>query len=99
MNASVTNDAGEFWNATGRFLRRGASAILAGAFLVLVVAAAGVVAIAALAVAAILALGVALFWLVVRLRHPRQETGDPRTLVARRGPHGWSVDAAGRNGV
>ena len=69
--------------------------IIGAAFLALVTLASAFFALAAIAVAAVLSLAVALVWFIMRLRRSRRtaKPGEPEVLVARKGPHGWTVEA------
>ncbi len=52
-------------------------------------------ALAALAGTFIIVGTLALIWLIFRIAGSRRKQGDPNTLNARRGPHGWTVDGFG----
>lgn len=88
--ARVEGADDNFMGRMGRAARTAFAGALALGLVVLLAAAAGVVAIAALAIAAIVTLGAGLFWLIARFA-PRAARGG-KVLVARRGPHGWTVD-------
>ena len=75
----------------GRLLRRLAALALMGVAFIVALAAAGVIAIAALVVALIVAGGVGAMWLLSRLAGPRRSPAV-RTLEARKGPRGWTVE-------
>lgn len=79
--------------AFGRYARRALAGLVAGGALVLVIAAGVVVAIAAAALAALAAAGASLVWAASRMRR-RSKTApaDDGVLVARKGPHGWTVE-------
>ncbi len=52
-------------------------------------------ALAALAGTFIIIGTLAFIWLIFRIAGSRRPKGDPNTLNARRGPHGWTVDGFG----
>ncbi len=70
--------------------RLAASALMVVAFVV-TFAVAGVIALAALVVALIVAGGIGVMWILARLAGPRR-SASPRTLEARKGPRGWTVE-------
>jgi len=72
--------------------RRIAATALAIVGFVITLAAAGVIALAAIAIALIFAAGVGVMWLLARIAGPRRRSGETRTLEARKGPHGWTVE-------
>lgn len=73
-------------------LRAILAAVLAAAFIGLVVLLAAFLTAAALVVAGVAAMGGVAYWAYrkIRVRKARQKDND--VLVARRGPHGWTVD-------
>lgn len=72
-------------------LRAVLAAIIAAAFIGLVVLLAAVLTAAAFVIAGLAVLGAGAFWVYRKVRG-RRRAGDPSVLVARRGPHGWTVD-------
>jgi hypothetical protein len=78
-------------NATAMLRRLAASALMVVGFIV-TFATALVIALAALVVALIVAAGVGVMWLLARLAGPRRAAHSPRTLEARKGPRGWTVE-------
>lgn len=85
-------DGAGFINA----LRALAAGLIAAAVIALVLVLAAFLTMAAFVVAGVAALGAGAWWLYrkVRGRHARQRhtDADDTVLVARRGPHGWTVD-------
>jgi len=75
-------------------LRTIMAAIIAAAFIGLVILLAAVLAAAALVIAGVAALGAGVFWLYRKVRGSRPRKEAPDVLVARRGPHGWTVEGA-----
>jgi uncharacterized membrane protein len=71
-------------------LRAVLAAIIAAAFIGLVVLLAAVLTAAAFVIAGLAVLGAGAFWVYRKVRGRRQS--DSSVLVARRGPHGWTVD-------
>jgi hypothetical protein len=74
-------------------LRAVLAALIAAAFIGLVVILAAVLTAAAFVLAAVGALGAAGWWVYRKVRGSRNRKDDG-VLVARRGPHGWTVDEA-----
>ncbi|MCR9130511.1 MAG: hypothetical protein NXI12_13405 [Alphaproteobacteria bacterium] len=72
-------------------LRAGAAALIAAAFIALVFVLAAFLTMAALVAAGVAALGASAWWLYRKVRGGKDKSG-PTILVARRGPHGWTVD-------
>ena len=72
-------------------LRAGLAAFIAAAFIALVFVLAAFLTMAALIAAGVAALGASAWWLYRKVRG-RQARSGPTVLVARRGPHGWTVD-------
>lgn len=72
-------------------LRAGLAAVIAVAFIALVFFLAAFVTMAALVAAGVGALGASAWWLYRKVRG-RTTRSRPDVLVARRGPHGWTVD-------
>lgn len=91
----------EFNQQSGPFARlmrvlRGSIAWLATVvFAALAAMAAFFFALAAVAGTFIIVGTLALVWLIFRITGSRRRQGDSRTLNARRGPHGWTVDGFG----
>lgn len=73
-------------------LRAGLAAVLAIAFVGLIFMLAAFLTMAALVVAGFAALGAGAYWLYRKVRGRKSSKSDPTVLVARRGPHGWTVD-------
>ena len=73
------------------FLRAGLAAVIAVAFIGLVFFLAAFLTMAALVAAGVAALGASAWWLYRKVRG-RATRSKPSVLVARRGPHGWTVD-------
>lgn len=71
-------------------LRAVLAAIIAAAFIGLVVLLAAVLTAAAFVIAGLALLGAGAWWVYRKVRGRRQ--ADSSVLVARRGPHGWTVD-------
>ncbi|AZU03199.1 hypothetical protein X907_0654 [Glycocaulis alkaliphilus] len=71
-------------------LRAVLAAIIAAAFIGLVVLLAAVLTAAAFVVAGLAVLGAGAYWVYRKVRGRRKT--DSSVLVARRGPHGWTVD-------
>ncbi len=78
-------------NAMGA-LRAVLAAILAAAFLGLVIVLAALLTASALVIAGVAALGGGAYWLYRKVRKPKARKSGPTVLVARPGPHGWTVD-------
>ena len=72
-------------------LRAGLAALIAAAFIALVFVLAAFLTMAALIAAGVAALGASAWWLYRKVRGRKGKSG-PTILVARRGPHGWTVD-------
>lgn len=72
-------------------LRTGLAALIAAAFIALVFVLAAFLTMAALIAAGVAALGASAWWLYRKVRGRKSKSG-PTVLVARRGPHGWTVD-------
>ena len=77
-------------DAAMQALRAVLAAIIAAAFIGLVVLLAAVLTAAAFVVAGLAVLGAGAYWVYRKVRGRRNE--DTSVLVARRGPHGWTVD-------
>ncbi len=75
-------------------LRTVMAAIIAAAFIGLVVLLAAVLTAAALVIAGVAALGAGVFWLYRKVRGGKDRKAPAGVLVARRGPHGWTVEGA-----
>lgn len=75
-------------------LRAVIAAIIAAAFIGLVLLLAAVLTAAALVIAGVAALGAGAFWLYRKVRGARPQKSAPDVLVARRGPDGWTVEGA-----
>lgn len=74
-------------------LRAVIAAIIAAAFIGLVILLAAVLTATALVIAGIGALGGGAFWLYRKVRGRKTKTrSEPDILEAHRGPHGWTVD-------
>ena len=73
------------------FLRAGLAAVIAVAFIGLIFVLAAFLTMAALIAAGVAALGASAWWLYMKVRG-RRTRRQPDVLVARRGPHGWTVD-------
>ncbi len=78
-------------NGLMTFLRAGLAAVIAVAFIGLVFFLAAFLTMAALVAAGVAALGASAWWLYRKVRG-RNTRAKPDILVARRGPHGWTVD-------
>lgn len=95
----------------GRWMRAAAAAIIAFAFLALVVFLAAALTATALVIAGLALLAGGAYWLWMKLRGGRAEMdvrfeahttkpedeakpGEGEVLVARRGPHGWTIERA-----
>ena len=79
-------------------LRAILAAILAAAFIGLVILLAALLTASALVIAGVAALGGGAYWLYRKVRSPKAgRKKGPTVLVARRGPHGWTVDADPEN--
>ncbi|XBQ14940.1 MAG: hypothetical protein ABL308_08175 [Oceanicaulis sp.] len=80
---------------SGVSMMNGLRAVLAGVIAIGLVALVFVLAafltMAALVAAGVAAVGASAWWLYQKVRGPRRKEG-PTVLVARRGPHGWTVD-------
>lgn len=74
-------------------LRAGLAAVIAVAFIGLIFVLAAFLTMAALVAAGVAALGASAWWLYRKVRG-RRTRRQPDVLVARRGPHGWTVDGA-----
>lgn len=72
-------------------VRAGLAAVVAAAFIALVFVLAAFLTMAALIAAGVAALGASAWWLYRKVRGRTAKSG-PTILVARRGPHGWTVD-------
>jgi hypothetical protein len=72
-------------------LRRAAAAAFAVVGLIVTFAIAVVIALAGVSIALIVAGGLGVMWLLARITRPRRGH-DVRTLEARKGPHGWTVE-------
>lgn len=70
------------------------AALIAAAFIGLVVLLAAVLTATALVIAGLGALGASAYWLYRKVAGKKREDG-PVVLIARRGPRGWTVDGAG----
>lgn len=82
-----------FGNNAINALRAVIAAIIAAAFIGLVVILAAVLTATALVIAGIGALGAGAFWLYRKVRgRSRKSSSQPDVLIAREGPHGWTVD-------
>lgn len=79
-------------DAAVQALRAILAAIIAAAFIGLVVLLAAVLTAAAFVIAGLAVLGAGAWWVYRKVRGRRQT--DSSVLVARRGPHGWTVDGA-----
>ncbi|PWE17732.1 hypothetical protein DDZ18_08745 [Marinicauda salina] len=80
-----------------RVLRAVLAGLVAAAFIALVVLMAAVVTASAFIIAGVAALGAGAFWLYRKIRGGRSDRDrEPRILVARRGPHGWTVEGDNR---
>ena len=74
-------------------LRAVIAAIIAAAFIGLVILLAAVLTATALVIAGLGALGAGAFWLYRKVRgRNRKAKAEPGILEAHRGPHGWTVD-------
>lgn len=73
------------------FLRAGLAAVIAVAFIGLIFVLAAFLTMAALIAAGVAALGASAWWLYRKVRG-RNTRRHRDVLVARRGPHGWTVD-------
>ncbi len=74
------------------FLRAGLAAVIAVAFVGLIFFLAAFLTMAALITAGVAALGASAWWLYRKVRGRTARKAKPDVLVARRGPHGWTVD-------
>ncbi|MEO1039708.1 MAG: hypothetical protein AAFX09_09190 [Pseudomonadota bacterium] len=74
-------------------LRAVLAAILAAAFMGLVLLLAALLTASALIIAGVAALGGGAYWLYRKVRSPKSGKKGPTVLVARKGAHGWTVDA------
>lgn len=70
------------------------AALIAAAFIGLVVMLAAVLTATALVIAGLGALGAAAYWLYRKVAGKKREDG-PVVLIAKRGPRGWTVDGTG----
>jgi tetrahydromethanopterin S-methyltransferase subunit B len=84
--------ANRFPGRAGAFVRRAAAVTLLVIGFVVTLAATGVLVLAALAIAVIALAGIAVMWLLGRVLGGRRAAADTRTLEARKGPHGWTVE-------
>ncbi len=73
------------------------AAVIAAAFIALVFVLAAFLTMAALVASGVAALGASAWWLYRKVRG-RQSKSGPTVLVARRGPHGWTVDGEDQAG-
>lgn len=78
------------FNAMG-IVRAALAALIAAAFIGLVVLLAAVLTATALVIAGLGALGASAYWLYTKVRGRKRAEG-PVVLIAKRGPRGWSVD-------
>lgn len=74
------------------------AAMIAAALVALGFVLAAFLTMTALIVAGVGLLGVSAYWLYAKVRGPRRRPG-PTILVARRGPHGWTVDGEEARGA
>lgn len=74
-------------------LRAVLAALIAAAFIGLVVLLAAVLTATALVIAGLGALGASAYWLYRKVRGRKRAEG-PVVLIAKRGPRGWTVDGA-----
>ena len=81
------------FNAMG-LLRAALAAVIAAAFIGLVVLLAAVLTATALVIAGLGALGASAYWLYRKVRGRKGASEGPVTLIARPGPRGWTVDGA-----
>lgn len=82
-----------FSNQAATAVRAVIAALIAAAFIGLVVILAAMLTAAAFVLAAVGALGAAGYWVYRKVRGRGSKSRDG-VLVARRGPHGWTVDEA-----
>ena len=82
-------------NALMNALRAGLAAVIAIGVIALVFFLAAFLTVAALVVAGVATLGASAWWLYSKVRG-RKTSAGPTVLVARPGPHGWSVDGEDR---
>jgi hypothetical protein len=76
-----------------RLARRLAAAALLGVGFLVTLATASVIALAALVIALLVAAGMGAMWVLARLAGPRRSgQSSLRTLEARKGPRGWTVE-------
>lgn len=87
MTQSPAFNGNAFMNA----LRAGLAALIAVAFIGLIFFLAAFLTMAALVAAGVAALGASAYWLYRKVRGRKSPSG-PTILVAKRGPHGWTVD-------
>ena len=90
-------NAAAFQSGPGRVLRDIAAALIALAFLGLVIFLAAMLTAAFLVVAGIALMAGGAYWLWRKLRGGRKDDG-PEILVATHGPDGWTVEGAGPSG-
>lgn len=89
MTHQPTFDAGRLMNAMRALLAGVAAIAVIGLVLVL----AAFLTMTALVVAGVAAVGAAGYWAWRKLTHgSHKRSADETVLVARRGPHGWTVD-------
>lgn len=86
-----------FSRGAGRVLRDLVAALIAVAFVGLVIFLAAIMTAAFFVLAGIALLAGGAYWLWRKVRGKNGQTG-PEILVATRGPKGWTVDGAGPNG-
>lgn len=86
-----------FSSKAGRILRDVLAAVIALAFLGLVIFLAAMLTAAFLVLAGVAMLAGGAYWLWRKLRGGRKDDG-PEILVATHGPDGWTVEGAGPSG-
>ena len=103
MNSDTSPSGGPALKQAGRWARMLLAAVIAAAFVGLVIFLAAMLTAAALVVAGLALLAGGAYWLWRKLSGGRGGSGgdgeggsgDPTVLVARRGPQGWTVERAG----
>ena len=87
-----------FSKRASRIVRDVLAALIALAFIGLVIFLAAIMTAAFLVVAGIALLAGGVYWLWRKLRGGRGSSEGPEILVATRGPDGWTVDGMGPSG-